>query len=173
MKHLSRLNFTMAMLEVVDADPEAWPVLLDHNGNISEGVGANFFLVTDGVLRTPTDFAVLQGISRDTVIELARNLGIPVVEEDLQPYDAYNADEVFMAGTSHSMLPISKVDWRPSAGRVSWSDLQADHGRLERGCRHGHRRAGPRHVPSPSRVTQPPLLLGEGWGEGKGNPSPF
>ena len=132
-KHLSRLNLTMAMLEVVDADPESWPILLDHNGNIAEGVGANVFIVTDGVLRTPTDFAVLQGVSRETVIEIARNLGIPVVEEDLQPYDAYNADEVFMAGTSHSMLPVSKVDWRPLRGEcpgpifkqimAAWSEI--------------------------------------------------
>jgi branched-chain amino acid aminotransferase len=117
-KHLSRLNFTMAMLEVVDSDPEAWPVLLDHNGNIAEGVGGNFFLVTDGVIRTPTDGAVLQGISRQTVLELARTLGIPVIEEDLQPYDAYNADEVFISGTSHSMIPVSKVDFRPLKQRV-------------------------------------------------------
>ena len=96
-----------------DSDPEAWPVLLDHNGNIAEGVGGNFFLVTDGVIRTPTDGAVLQGISRQTVLELARTLGIPVIEEDLQPYDAYNADEVFISGTSHSMIPVSKVDFRP------------------------------------------------------------
>ena len=112
-KHHSRLNATMAMLEVVHADPEAWPVLLDHDGYIAEGTGSNFFIVDDGVIYTPTDKNILQGISRDTVMILAKDLGIPVVEEDLQVFDAYNADEAFVTGTSHSMLPVSKIDWRP------------------------------------------------------------
>ena len=112
-KHRSRLNLTMAMLDVVEMDPEAWPLLLDYYGNISEGTGSNFFIVTDGVIKTPTDTSILQGISRDTVIRLAKDLDIPCVEEDIQPFDAYTADEAFMTGTSHSMLPISRIDWRP------------------------------------------------------------
>ena len=111
-KHRSRLNLTMAQLEVVEADPEAWPLLLDHYGNISEGTGSNFFIVTDGVIRTPTDTSILQGLSRDTVIRLAKDLDIPCIEEDIQPFDAYTADEAFMTGTSHSMLPVSRIDWR-------------------------------------------------------------
>ena len=74
-KHHSRLNATMAMLEVVDADPEAWPVLLDHDGFIAEGTGSNFWIVDNGVLRTPTDKNILQGMSRDTVMILARTWG--------------------------------------------------------------------------------------------------
>ncbi len=111
-KHRSRLNLVMAQLEVVQADPEAWPLLLDHYGNISEGTGSNFFIVTDGVIRTPTDTSILQGLSRDTVIRLAKDLDIPCIEEDIQPFDAYTADEAFMTGTSHSMLPVSRIDWR-------------------------------------------------------------
>ena len=111
-KHRSRLNLTMAMLDVVEMDPEAWPLLLDYYGNISEGTGSNFFIVTDGIIKTPTDTSILQGISRDTVIRLAKDLDIPCVEEDIQPFDAYTADEAFMTGTSHSMLPISRIDWR-------------------------------------------------------------
>jgi branched-subunit amino acid aminotransferase/4-amino-4-deoxychorismate lyase len=89
--------------------------------------------VTDGVIRTPTDRSILQGVSRIDILALAKGLGIPVSEEDLQPYDAYNADEVFMAGTSHSMLPISRVDWRPLRGEcpgpvfkqimAAWSEI--------------------------------------------------
>ena len=117
-KHRSRLNLTLAQLEVVESDPEAWPLLLDHYGNISEGTGSNFFIVTDGVLRTPTDTSILQGMSRDTVMMLAKDLGIPLIEEDIQPFDAYTADEAFMTGPSHSMLPVSKIDWRPIGDEV-------------------------------------------------------
>ena len=112
-KHQSRMNFVLASLEAHDVDPESYPVLLDLDGNISEGTGFNFWIVTDGVLRTAGDRSILQGISRTTIIELARELDIPVVEEELQLYDAYNADEAFISGTSPCLLPASKIDNRP------------------------------------------------------------
>jgi len=74
--------------------------------------GANFFIVTDGVLKTPTDYAVLPGISRDVIFELAKQLDIPAVKEDIQPYHAYTADEAFLASTPYCILPVSKVDNR-------------------------------------------------------------
>jgi len=111
-KSYNRLNFVLAQLEVEHADPDAYPVLLDQQGNITENVGANFFVVTDGVLRTSRDASILQGISRMTTIELAKQLGIPVVEEELQPYDAYTADEAFLTTTSYMILPVRSVDER-------------------------------------------------------------
>ncbi len=111
-KSYNRLNFVLAQLEVEHADPEAYPVILDQQGNITENVGANFFIVTDGVLRTSRDASILQGISRMTTIELAKQLGIPVVEEELQPYDAYTADEAFLTTTSYMILPVKSVDDR-------------------------------------------------------------
>jgi branched-chain amino acid aminotransferase len=111
-KHYSRMNFNLAELEVADVDPEAWPILMDIDGNITEGTGYNVFLVTDGVIRLPGDSTTLQGVSRGMVTDLARQLNIPVSEEMLQPYDLYTADEVFFSGTSPCVLPVTRVDKR-------------------------------------------------------------
>ncbi len=111
-KHISRMNFVMAELEAQDVDPGSYPVLLDERGNIAEYSAGNIMLVTDGVLRTPRVDHVLSGISRSTALQLASELGIETVEEDLQPYDAYNADEVFLTTTSFCVLPVSHVDKR-------------------------------------------------------------
>jgi branched-chain amino acid aminotransferase len=112
-KHYSRLNFALAELEAADIDPEAYPVLLDEDGNISETTFGNFFLVSGGRIRTPGDRSILQGISRLTVLELAEQMGIPASEEDLQPYDAYTADEAFITSSSMCVLPVARVDDRP------------------------------------------------------------
>jgi branched-chain amino acid aminotransferase len=106
------MNFNLADLEAADVDPEAWPILTDADGSLTEGTGYNVFLVTDGVIRTPGDRNILQGVSRGMVFDLARQLNIPLVEEDLQPYDLYTADEAFFSGTSPCILPVSKVDQR-------------------------------------------------------------
>tara|TARA_B100000378_G_C18017720_1_gene403085 strand:- start:176 stop:1081 length:906 start_codon:yes stop_codon:yes gene_type:complete len=111
-KNYSRMNFNLADLEAADVDPEAWPILTDADGSLTEGTGYNVFLVTDGVIRTPGDRNILQGVSRGMVFDLARQLNIPLVEEDLQPYDLYTADEAFFSGTSPCVLPVSKVDQR-------------------------------------------------------------
>ena len=114
-KHFSRMNFNLADLEAGDVDPDAFPILTDSGGNLTEGTGQNLFLVTDGVLRTPGDRSVLQGVSRCVVFELAEQLDIPVVEEDLQPYDMYTADEAFLSVTSPCVMPVTRVDSRPIA----------------------------------------------------------
>jgi branched-chain amino acid aminotransferase len=111
-KHYSRMNFNMADLEATDVDEVAWPILMDTVGNLTEGTGYNFFLVTDGVIRTPGDETLLQGISRGAVFDIARQLGIPSTEEELQPYDLYTADEAFFSSTSFCMLPITVADKR-------------------------------------------------------------
>ena len=112
LKHYSRMNFSMAELEATDLDPEAQAVLLDIDGNISENTSGNFFIVTDGVIRTPSDRSILQGVSRLDIFDLAKGLGIPVSEEDLQPYDAYTADEAFLTNTIYCALPVSRIDNR-------------------------------------------------------------
>ena len=111
-KHYSRMNFNLAELEARDVDPDGWPILLDQDGNITEGIGYNVFLVTDGTIRTATDSDLLQGVSRATVLELAEQLDIAVSEEDLQPYDLYTADEAFLATTPWCVLPVTKADNR-------------------------------------------------------------
>jgi branched-chain amino acid aminotransferase len=117
-KNFSRMNFNIAELEAADIDKTGWPILLDHRGNIAEGVGYNVFLVTGGVIRTPGDRSVLQGVSRGMVFDLAKGLGIPIVEEDLQPYDLYTADEAFFSSTSPCVLPVTRVDRRPIGNGV-------------------------------------------------------
>ena len=111
-KHHSRMNFTLAELEAEDVEPGAYPLLTDTDGNITEGIGYNVFLVTDGVIRTPGDRSLLQGVSRAMVFDLARQLEISLVEEDLQPYDLYTADEAFLTSTSPCVLPITRADKR-------------------------------------------------------------
>ncbi|MCH8206667.1 MAG: aminotransferase class IV [Chloroflexi bacterium] len=132
-KHYNRLNFVLAELEATDVDPEAFPVLLDTDGNVSESTGANFCIVTDGVLKTPDDGATLQGVSQMTLLELAGQLGIPTSVEALQPYDVYTADEAFLCSTPYCLLPVGRVDNRQIGDEVpgpvtrqllaAWSEL--------------------------------------------------
>ena len=111
-KHYSRMNFNMADLEAADVDPDGWPILTDIEGNLTEGTGYNMFLVTDGVIKSPSDRSILQGVSREMVFDLAQQLNIPVVEEDLQPYDLYTADEAFFSSTSPCVVPMTRADKR-------------------------------------------------------------
>ncbi len=114
-KHHSRMNFNMAELEAGDVDPEGFPILLDQEGNVTEGTVNSVFLVKDGVIRTSGDSEILQSESRASVIELAADLGIPAVQEDIQPYDLYTADETFLAFTGPGVLPMTQVDRREIA----------------------------------------------------------
>src|SRR5581483_1231726 len=104
------LNVIMGDLEAKARDPQAWAILLDGQGNLAEGIGSNIFLVRDGALYTPRAQMVLAGISRETVVELAGELGIAVHEQDLDLFDAYNADEAFLTSTSLCICPVRSVN---------------------------------------------------------------
>jgi branched-chain amino acid aminotransferase len=104
------LNLIAGDLEVRAQDPGAWAVLLDRDGNLGEGLGSNIFLVQDRTLLTPREQTVLSGISRETVIDLAREAGLTVVEKDIDLYDAYNADECFLTSTSLCICPVASVN---------------------------------------------------------------
>jgi branched-chain amino acid aminotransferase len=104
------LNLIVANQEVQSTDPEAWAVLLDVNGNLCEGMGSNIFAVRDGEVLTPREKFVLPGVSRQTVIDLAGEEGIRVREVDIDLYDAYSADEIFLTSTSLCMCPVTKVN---------------------------------------------------------------
>src|SRR5258706_1007083 len=110
------LNVIMGELEAHAQDPDSWAVLLDENGNLCEGIGSNIFVVKDGRLSRPEGRYVLEGVSRQTVFELARDLGIAVEERDLDLYDAYNADEVFLTSTSLCVCPVAQVNGAKIAG---------------------------------------------------------
>ena len=111
-KHHSRLNMVLGHQEVRDVDPDALPIFMDIDGNISEGNSFSVMMVKDGVIRTPTDKAILQGVSRSVVMDLADGLNIPLVEEDIQPYDLYTADEVFFTRTTPGIVPVARIDNR-------------------------------------------------------------
>ncbi|MCL4796811.1 MAG: branched-chain amino acid transaminase [Bryobacteraceae bacterium] len=86
-------------------------IALDANGCISEGSGENIFVIRDGKIHTPPlGSSVLPGITRDTVVTLARELGIPIVETVIPREMLYIADEVFFTGTAAEVTPIRSVD---------------------------------------------------------------
>ncbi len=104
------LNLVLAELEVKAHDPEAWPCLLDTNGNLAEGKGSNLFVVKNGALLTPKERYVLPGVSRETTMGLAREAGMRVEEADLDVFDAVNAGEVFITSTRFWICPVSSVN---------------------------------------------------------------
>lgn len=118
-KNRSRLFYTLADTEARLVDPDAQCVILDTDGNVSENKGGNLFAVVGGKLVTPTTDNCLAGISRQTVIELAEELAIPVREARLQVYDFYTADEVFFTSTPYCIMPATRFNGLPVGdGRV-------------------------------------------------------
>lgn len=105
-----RPQIYLARTEVNRINPEALALMLDMEGNVTEGDGWNFFIVKDEELITAKTDSVLEGISRSVTIELAENINISVKEQKFQLHDVYNADEAFMTATSKSILPVSKVN---------------------------------------------------------------
>jgi branched-chain amino acid aminotransferase len=87
--------------------------MLDTQGCVAEASGENVFVVRDGVLRTPPLYSVLDGITRATVIELAKDAGLPCEERSITRDELYVADEVFLTGTAAEVTPIREVDRRP------------------------------------------------------------
>src|SRR5690606_27640852 len=111
-KSLNYLNNILAKIEGMQAGcVEA--LMLNHKGEIAECTGDNIFLVTRGeILTPPTDAGVLEGITREAVIELAREAGITVREVPLTRHDVYIADECFLTGTAAEVVPVVVVDSR-------------------------------------------------------------
>ena len=111
-KSLNYLNNILAQMEAVQSGCfEA--LMLNHKGEVSEGTADNFFLVKDGVVRTPPiDAGILEGITRDTVIELAKSAKIEVQEIALTRFDVFAADECFLTGTAAEVVPVVKCDGR-------------------------------------------------------------
>ncbi len=83
---------------------------LDHEGNVSEGIGANFFMAKSNVIYTPKVGTILEGITRDTIIALATTLKFNVIQTDIKLEDAYTADEAFFTGTAAEVTSIRSLD---------------------------------------------------------------
>jgi branched-chain amino acid aminotransferase len=87
-------------------------IMLDSDGYVAEGTGENVFLVRRGQLKTTPMSSILEGITRDSVLQLARERNIPVVEERLTRDDLYVAEEVFLTGTAAEITPVRELDGR-------------------------------------------------------------
>jgi branched-chain amino acid aminotransferase len=111
-KSCNYLNNILAKIEGIRAGcVEA--LMVNHKGEVAECTGDNVFLVKHGVLKTPPlDAGILEGITRNAVIELARAANIPVTETALLRHDVYIADECFLTGTAAEVIPVVKCDGR-------------------------------------------------------------
>lgn len=92
-------------------------IVLDRFGHAVEGSAENLFIVRDGILITPSTASdILEGITRKSVIEIAKNEGIQVIERDIDRTELYFADEIFLTGTGAKVSPVTEIDRRPING---------------------------------------------------------
>ena len=131
------LNSVLAKTEATNAGYDE-AILLDQHGFVSEGSGENVFVVRDGVICTPPHTAaILDGITRNSVVQIAKDLGYSVEERDIARAELYLADEVFLTGTAAELVPVREVDDHPlgepgEITRVIQAKFQdALHGRAE------------------------------------------
>lgn len=111
------INSMLALQEAVSAGADE-ALLLDPEGYVAEGSGENIFIVKDGVIYTPEVTACLNGITRNTVLTLAREQGVEIVEKRITRDEVYIADEAFFTGTAAEVTPIRELDGRQiGAGR--------------------------------------------------------
>lgn len=101
-----------SVLAILDAKKRGYDeaILLDYKGFIAEGPGENIFMVKKNILYTPKLGAILPGITRKTVMDLAKDFKIKVVEKNITPQELKKADEVFFTGTAAEITPISQID---------------------------------------------------------------
>jgi branched-chain amino acid aminotransferase len=122
---------TLAKDEALDAGYQD-ALMHDYKGRLSEATGANLFLVINGELHTPTTETILNGITRQTVMELARKKGLKVVEREIYPDELAKANEVFLTGTAVEVQPVGMIDKREyPVGPVAQA-LQAEYAALVR-----------------------------------------
>jgi branched-chain amino acid aminotransferase len=106
------LNSVLAKVESVKAGYDE-AILLDDHGHVCEGTGENIYVVRDGEIATPGQHnSILDGITRRSIIQIARDLGYTIVERDVARAEMYLADEVFMSGTAAEIVPVREVDDR-------------------------------------------------------------
>ncbi len=111
-KSLNYLNNILARIEAADAGVSE-AIMLNHQGNVAECSADNIFIVKNGQVATPTTTdGILEGITRNAIIDLCARLGIPCQEKTLQRHDLYIADECFLTGSAAEVVPITKIDSR-------------------------------------------------------------
>jgi len=95
-------------------------MMLDYRGYIAEATGANFFMVLNGELHTPIADCFLDGITRRTIIDLAKQMGITVVERRIKPVDLHDATEAFLTGTAAEVTPVGSIgEYKFTPGEVT------------------------------------------------------
>jgi branched-chain amino acid aminotransferase len=111
-KSLNYLNNILAKIEAMQAGAGEG-LMLNEQGYVAECTGDNIFVLKRGLLTTPPIFSGgLRGITRDVVIEIAKEFGMPVQEPELTRYDIYTADECFLTGTAAEIIPVISLDKR-------------------------------------------------------------
>ncbi len=107
-------NYNMGCIAKSEATDKGFTDVLinDFEGNLAECSGANLFLVIDGAIHTPTADRFLNGITRQTVMQLAQDMGINVIERRIKPEELDNAQEVFVTGSAAEVTPIGRIDER-------------------------------------------------------------
>ena len=111
-KSLNYLNNILAKIEGTDQGCEE-ALMLNHKGEVAECTGDNIFIVQRGVLKTPSaEAGILEGITRNAVLKLAREAGVPVIEGPLLRHDIYIADECFLTGTAAEVIAVVSLDGR-------------------------------------------------------------
>ncbi|MCU0787728.1 MAG: branched-chain-amino-acid transaminase [Verrucomicrobia bacterium] len=130
-KSLNYLNNILAKIEANNAGCEE-AVMLNSEGYVAECTGDNLFIMKAGQLLTPPLYAgALYGITRSTVMDLAREIGVPALETTLTRYDLFNADECFLTGTGAEVVPVVRIDGRVIGsgrpGRVTRQLVSAYH----------------------------------------------
>ena len=105
-------NYLYSMLALKDALNSGFDeaLILDVDNNVNEGSGENFFMVKDDILYTPRDHTVLNGITRQTIIDISKDLDLEVFEKDISVEDVKVADEAFFTGTAAEVTPVVQVD---------------------------------------------------------------
>ena len=105
-------NYLYSMLALKDALNSGFDeaLILDVDNNVNEGSGENFFMVKDDILYTPRDHTVLNGITRQTIIDISKDLDLEVYEKDISVDDVKVADEAFFTGTAAEVTPVVQVD---------------------------------------------------------------
>jgi branched-chain amino acid aminotransferase len=115
-KNFNWMDLQRGLFEALDRGADM-AVLCTPGGHLAEGPGFNLFVVRDGTVSTPRR-NVLEGITRQTVLDLARELGVPARQADLPPEALSTADEAFLSSTAGGIMPVARVDGRPlGAGR--------------------------------------------------------
>ena len=103
---------TMALHEAIDRGADE-AIMMDKNGFISEGSGENIFMVKNNIVLTPTTDHCLNGITRQSVIQIAKDLDMEVIEKNIKFEDLLDADEAFFTGTAVEITPVTKVNVEP------------------------------------------------------------